>query len=92
VREDAQVKLSGFFGVVVEPEEWRKFVHSWHGTSQEVNSGEPTCGTDAVLMSELAMIHSSRIGGTMASVFLGSGRGNNVRHESFNMFLCHMYR
>src|ERR1700760_2754054 len=35
VRKDAQVKLGGFFGVVIEPEEWRKFVHSWHGSSQE---------------------------------------------------------
>src|SRR5579862_2039450 len=25
--EDVQVKLGGFFGVVIEPEEWRKFVH-----------------------------------------------------------------
>jgi hypothetical protein len=42
VREDAQVKLGGFFGVVIEPEEWRKFIHSWHGTSQEVTSHGPT--------------------------------------------------
>jgi hypothetical protein len=42
VREDTQVKLGGFFGVVIEPEEWRKFVHGWHGTSQEVTSDKPT--------------------------------------------------
>jgi hypothetical protein len=42
LREDAQVKLGGFFGVVIEPEEWRKFVHGWHGTSQEVPSDKPT--------------------------------------------------
>jgi hypothetical protein len=42
VREDSQVKLGGFFGVVIEPEEWRKFVHAWHGTSQEVTSDKPT--------------------------------------------------
>jgi len=35
VREDAQVELGGFFGVVVEPEERRKFIHALHGTSQE---------------------------------------------------------
>src|SRR5580658_3547320 len=34
VREGAQVKLSGFFGVVIEPEEWRKFVHGWHSSRQ----------------------------------------------------------
>src|SRR5580692_11734099 len=38
VREDAQVKLGGFFGVVVEPEEWRKFIHGRHDTSLEVTS------------------------------------------------------
>jgi hypothetical protein len=42
VREDTQVKLSGFFGVVIEPEEWRKFVHGCHGTSRAVASGKTT--------------------------------------------------
>ena len=41
VREDAQVKLGGFFGVVIEPEEWRKFVHGWHGTRRNVTSDKP---------------------------------------------------
>jgi hypothetical protein len=41
VREDAQVKLGGFFGVVIEPEEWRNFVHSWHGTSREATFDKP---------------------------------------------------
>src|SRR5882757_729920 len=41
VREDTQVKLSGCFGVVIEPEEWRKFVHGCHGTSQAVTSDKP---------------------------------------------------
>ena len=34
--------LGGFFGVVIEPEEWRKFVHGWRGTSHEVASDKPT--------------------------------------------------
>jgi hypothetical protein len=38
VREEAEVKLGGFFGVVIEPEEWRNFVHGWHSTSREVSS------------------------------------------------------
>lgn len=42
VFEPPQVKLGGFFGVVMEPEEWRKLVHGWHGTSHEVTSGKPT--------------------------------------------------
>jgi hypothetical protein len=42
VREDTQEKLRGFFGVVLEPEEWRKFVHGWHRTSPEVTSDKPT--------------------------------------------------
>jgi len=29
VREDTQVELGSFFGVVVEPEERRNFVHGW---------------------------------------------------------------
>ena len=41
VREDAQVKLGGFFGVVIEPEEWSKFVHGWHSTSHEVTFDKP---------------------------------------------------
>ena len=41
VREDAQVKLGGFFRIVIEPEEWRNFVHSCHATSQEVTFGKP---------------------------------------------------
>jgi hypothetical protein len=39
VREDTQVKLGGFFSVVIKPEERRKFVHAWHNTSQEFASG-----------------------------------------------------
>jgi hypothetical protein len=27
VREDAEVKRGCFFGIVVEPKEWREFVH-----------------------------------------------------------------
>jgi hypothetical protein len=42
VREDAQVKLGDFFSVVIEPEEWRKFVHGWHRSRQEVTSDKPT--------------------------------------------------
>ena len=42
MREDAQVKLGGFFSVVIEPEEWRKFVHGWHRTRQDVTSDKPT--------------------------------------------------
>jgi hypothetical protein len=42
VREDAQVKLGGFFSVVIEPEERRKFVHRWHGTRRDVSSDKPT--------------------------------------------------
>jgi hypothetical protein len=42
VWENAQVKLGGFFGVVIEPEEWRNFVHGWHGTNREVTSDKPT--------------------------------------------------
>ena len=42
VREDTQVKLGGFFGVVIEPEKWRNFVHGWHATRQEVTSDKPT--------------------------------------------------
>jgi hypothetical protein len=41
VRKDAQIKLSGFFGVVIEPEEWRKFVHGWRGSRQEVTDDKP---------------------------------------------------
>ncbi|HMH14731.1 MAG TPA: hypothetical protein VK578_16655, partial [Edaphobacter sp.] len=42
IRKDAQVKLSGFFGVVIEPEEWRKFVHGWHGSRLEVTDDKTT--------------------------------------------------
>jgi hypothetical protein len=42
VREHTQVKLSGFFGVVIEPEEWRNFVHGWNGSKQEVTDDKPT--------------------------------------------------
>jgi hypothetical protein len=42
VREDAQVKLGGFFSVLIEPEEWRKFVHGWHPTRQKVISDKRT--------------------------------------------------
>ena len=41
VREDAEVELGGFFSVVIEPEEWHKFIHGWHGISQEVTSEKP---------------------------------------------------
>ena len=37
MREDAEVKLRGFFRVVIEPEEWRNFVHGWHGSKKEVS-------------------------------------------------------
>jgi hypothetical protein len=43
VREDAQVELGGFSGVVIEPEEWRNFIHGLHGTSEAVTFGKPTC-------------------------------------------------
>ena len=33
VGENAEVEFGGFFGVVVEPEEWREFVHGWDGIS-----------------------------------------------------------
>ena len=42
MREDAQVKFGGLFGVVIEPEERRKFIHGWHGSSREVTSAKPT--------------------------------------------------
>jgi hypothetical protein len=41
LREDAEVKLGGFFGIVIEPEKGRKFVHGWHGTSPDVTSDKP---------------------------------------------------
>jgi hypothetical protein len=44
MRENAQIKLGGFFGIVTEPEEWRNFVHGLHGTSQEVTSSVPKVG------------------------------------------------
>jgi hypothetical protein len=49
VRKDTQVKLSGFFGVFIEPEEWRKLVHGWHGNRKEVTDNKPTIGTDVVM-------------------------------------------
>jgi hypothetical protein len=42
VREDAQVKLGGFFGVVIEPEEWRKFVHACMVPARRFTSDKPT--------------------------------------------------
>ena len=32
--KDAEVKLGGFASVVIEPEEWRKFVHGWHRSNR----------------------------------------------------------
>jgi hypothetical protein len=40
VREDTEIKLGCFFGVVVEPEEWSEFVHGWHDISHEVCSSK----------------------------------------------------
>lgn len=34
VGKDAEIKIGGFFGVVVEPEEWGKFVHGWDGSGR----------------------------------------------------------
>ena len=31
VRENAQIKFGGFFGVVIEPKEWRNFAQLWAG-------------------------------------------------------------
>ncbi len=42
VGEDAQVKFGGFFGVVIEPEERREFVHGRHGIKREVGDDKPT--------------------------------------------------
>jgi hypothetical protein len=41
VWKDAQVKLGGFFSIVIKPEEWRDIVHGWHGIRQEVNDDRP---------------------------------------------------
>jgi hypothetical protein len=45
MREDAQVKLSGFFRVVIELEEWRKFVHGWHGSNRRSLTTSRLTGT-----------------------------------------------
>jgi hypothetical protein len=42
VRKNAQIKLSSFFSVVIEPEEWSKFIHGSHGTRQQVTDDKPT--------------------------------------------------
>jgi hypothetical protein len=41
VRKDAEIEFGGFFGIVIEPEEGRKFVHGWHGSSQNPPIGNP---------------------------------------------------
>jgi len=43
IGEDAEVELGSFFGVVLEPEEWRKFVHGWDCSSEETLSGRRDC-------------------------------------------------
>src|SRR5437588_7914808 len=68
VREDAQVEFGGFFGVVVEPEEWRKFVHGWHGTSQEVSSDKRTSKYQRCATSGLPVIRTFRPGWPIPSL------------------------
>jgi hypothetical protein len=41
MREDTEVKLGSFFAVVIEPDEWRKLVHGWRGTSQNFGNDRP---------------------------------------------------
>ena len=43
LREDTQVKLGDFFGVVIEPEEWRNFIHGRHGISQQPTPDKQPC-------------------------------------------------